>query len=161
MFSHQLNNIHKNHCHLTQPTTEPNSTTRRSWDGYIKDLMQSAQKKSTKSPAIQRGSVATIEPSLNIENHSSMERVMREILIKMRMTRAAVWQTDAGGESWQIVFSVGGGYAQERVLTMLTEWGIGEREGSTVAMVPCTVLMCKPEPGAGDEAGDLMDEQEQ
>lgn len=127
---------------------------RKSWDGYIKDMMLSAKK--AKSP--QHATPAT-EPSLNIENHASMEMVMRELLKKMRIEQTAVWQTDAAGDAWQIVFSLSSEYAQERALTMLTEWGIGEREGSSVSMVPCTVLMHKPEP-VRDVGGELMDEQE-
>lgn len=111
--------------------------------------------KKTKSPL----HASTTEPSLNIENHSSMEMVMRELLKKMRISRSAVWQKDASGDAWQIMFSVDSEFAQERALTMLTEWGIGEREGSAVSMVPCTVLMHKPEPER-DVDGEVLDEQE-
>lgn len=107
---------------------------RKSWDGYIKDLMSSAKKMA--SPAVV---AANVEPTLNVENHASMETVMREILKKMRI-RTAIWQTGFDGTTWQISFSVQSGYVQERLLTMLTEWGIGERDGSVVSMMPCTLM---------------------
>lgn len=118
---------------------------RKSWDGYIKDLMLSAKK--ITSPAIvsttgsssNAAAIADIEPTLNVENHASMETVMREILKKMRV-RTAVWQNGDDGNTWQIVFSIEAGFPQERMLTMLTEWGIGERDGSVVSMMPCTVM---------------------
>lgn len=104
---------------------------RKSWDGYLKELVTSAKK-----PKPERA-------TLDIETTAAMETVVREILKKLRI-KSALWQTSDLKDSVQISLSVEAGYMQERLLTMLTEWGIGERDGSSISMVPCSLVAPKP-----------------
>lgn len=71
-----------------------------------------------------------------------METVVREILKKMRIN-SALWKTSDTKDSVQISLSVEAGYAQERLLNILTEWGIGERDGSSISMVDCSLVAPK------------------
>lgn len=124
---------------------EANGAIRKSWDGYLKDLVTSAKK-----PRSERA-------TLDLDTTAAMETVVREVLKKMRL-RTALWQTSDAKDYIQISVSVDAGYVQERLLTMLTEWGIGEREGSSISMVPCTLVAHKPPPEP-EVAGEAEDQQ--
>lgn len=119
---------------------------RKSWDGYLRDLMESAKRiKITPSTAVADG----VAKSLEIEDDAPMEQVLRAILRKMKI-KTALWQRSEAGDAYQVTFSLESGYCHEKMMTMLREWGIGEREGSSVSVLPCE-LMHKPIPERGIE----------
>lgn len=124
---------------------ESTSGMRKSWDGYLKDFVTSAKK--TKPE----------RATLDIETTAAMETVVREIFKKMRL-KSALWQTSDSKDSVQISVSVEAGYVQERLLNMLTEWGIGERDGSSISMVPCSLVA--PKPHMEQEGEDVTEDEE-
>lgn len=121
-------------------TVEHNrSRLRKSWDGYLRDLMESAKRiKITQTVA------DGVAKSLEIDDDAPMEQVLHAILKKMKI-KTALWQRSESGDAYQITFSLESGYCHEKMMTMLREWGIGEREGSSVSILPCQ-LMHKPMP---------------
>lgn len=82
---------------------------------------------------------ANVADSLELNEDASMESVVKAILKKMKV-KSALWQRSDQGDVYHIMFSVESGYTHEKMLTMLKEWGIGDREGSSVSIVPCTLL---------------------
>lgn len=82
---------------------------------------------------------ANVADSLELNDDASMESVVKAILNKMKV-KSALWQRSDQGDVYHIMFSVETGYTHEKMLTMLKEWGIGEREGSSVSVIPCTLL---------------------
>lgn len=82
---------------------------------------------------------ANVADSLDLNEDASMESVVKAILQKMKV-KSALWQRSDLGDVYHIMFSVESGYTHEKMLTMLKEWGIGEREGSSVSIIPCTLL---------------------
>lgn len=68
-----------------------------------------------------------------------MVTVLREILKKMQI-KTASWQKTEMKDYYQIMFSFEAGNRQRKLQNMLNDWGIGEREGSSVTMIPGTLL---------------------
>lgn len=137
----------RSHGHITDDDTttkdaaasNPSATSanhnggmRKSWDGYLKDFVTSAKKTKPSDRA-----------TLDIATNAPMETVVREILKKMRLLKWALLQTGYDKDYLQISVAVEAGYVQERLLTMLTEWGIGERDGSSISMVACSLVTPK------------------
>lgn len=60
---------------------------------------------------------------------------MMELLRKLKIENA-FWQLSRNKNFFQITFTIDD-YRHEILLNILNEWGIGERKGSTVSMVPC------------------------
>lgn len=112
---------------------ESSNKLRKSWDGYIKDLMTGLNQ-NRQSPM-----AANVVDSLGLNEDASMECIVKAILKKMKV-KTALWQRSEEGDVYHITFSVTSGYTHEKMLTMLKEWGIGDREGSSVSIVPCTLL---------------------
>lgn len=75
---------------------------------------------------------------LNIAIDSSMETVMIELLKKLKI-ESAIWQQTKNNNCYQITFSIESDYRHELILNILNEWGIGERDGSCVSMIPCAI----------------------
>lgn len=67
-----------------------------------------------------------------------MERVLREICDRFRIKNAS-WVRVNSGNSYQVTFSLESGVRCDDVIHMLSEFGIGQKEGSSVAVVPCTL----------------------
>lgn len=67
-----------------------------------------------------------------------MERVLREICDRF-LIRNASWVRVNSGNSYQVTFSLENGVRCDDVIHMLSEFGIGEKQGSSVAVVPCTL----------------------
>jgi uncharacterized hydrophobic protein (TIGR00271 family) len=75
---------------------------------------------------------------LPLDQTASMERVMRELIERIRI-RNSSWVRVNNGNSYQITFSLQNGTRCDDAIHMLSEFGIGEREGSSCAVVPCTL----------------------
>lgn len=73
-----------------------------------------------------------------LDENASMERVMREIVDQMRIKNSS-WVRVNSGNSYQITFSLENGVRCDDTIHMLSEFGIGQREGSSIAIVPCTL----------------------
>lgn len=73
-----------------------------------------------------------------LDENASMERVMREIIERIRI-RNSSWVRVNNGNSYQITFSLQNGVRCDDTIHMLSEFGIGEKEGSSIAVVPCTL----------------------
>lgn len=86
----------------------------------------------------------------SLDKTTPMERVLREIIERMRI-RNASWQRVNGGNSFKISFSLEKGIRCDDTIHMLSEFGIGEKEGSSIAIVPCTLYNDKTRLKEDDE----------
>lgn len=118
---------------MVKPSTD---ITRRSWDGYLKEIVTSAKKL---SPKIELKEGELLDKPLGLDSTSNMVIVVREILKKMKI-QTATWQKSETQDYYQIMFSIVAGNNQRKLQTMLNEWGIGVREGSSVTIIPGTLL---------------------
>ncbi|XP_065355475.1 uncharacterized protein LOC135949942 [Calliphora vicina] len=100
---------------------------RKSWEG-IRDILSSTKRKHLKK----KDQYIDLELSQDI----CMETVLKEILKKFHI-QSATWAKDAEGRMYQIFFTVEFNETYEKILDNLNEWGIGDREGSTVSVMNC------------------------
>lgn len=73
-----------------------------------------------------------------LDDMSSMEKVVREIIDKYRIKNAS-WVRVNSGNSYQVTFSLENGVRCDDTIHMLSEFGIGQKEGSSIAIIPCTL----------------------
>lgn len=114
--------------------------TRSSWDdGHNKVQKRrsvSAHSSASKVSNKQTPHISSADRrSLQLSSDTSMEQIMVELLRKLKIDNA-FWQLNRNKTSYQITFTIDD-YRHEILLNILNEWGIGEREGSSVSMVPC------------------------
>lgn len=74
----------------------------------------------------------------NLPANSTMECIMNEMFKKFHIDNA-VWQLSKNTKYYQITFFVETNVCHELVLTTLNEWGIGEKNGSCMSMIPCAI----------------------
>jgi uncharacterized hydrophobic protein (TIGR00271 family) len=86
-----------------------------------------------------------------LDKSATMERVLIEIIDRMRI-RNASWQRVNGGNSFKISFSLEKGFRCDDTIHMLSEFGIGQKEGSSIAIVPCTLYNDKTRLKEDDES---------
>lgn len=86
-----------------------------------------------------------------LDKTTPMERVLREIIERMRI-RNASWHRVNGGNSFKISFSLEKGIRCDDTIHMLSEFGIGQKEGSSIAIVPCTLYNDKTRLKEDDES---------
>lgn len=79
-----------------------------------------------------------IDDLLDIETNSSMERIMTELLLKLGINNA-VWHLSRNTNFFQITFVMESNYRHEMVINVLNDWGIGQRHGSSMSMIPCAL----------------------
>lgn len=75
---------------------------------------------------------------LNLPQDSSMECIMTELFKNFNIDNA-VWQLSKNTKYHQIIFFVESNTHHELILSILNEWGIGQRKGSCVSMIPCAI----------------------
>lgn len=73
-----------------------------------------------------------------LNENTSMQKIMTEIIRKMRIINAS-WLKTNNGNSYQITFSIESGPKCDDTIHMLSEWGIGQREKSSISIIPCTL----------------------
>lgn len=77
--------------------------------------------------------------STNILNEdSSMEKIVRVLVDRMHI-RNVSWVKINNGNSFQVTFTLENGVRCDDTIHHLSEYGIGQREGSSVVIVPCAV----------------------
>ena len=86
--------------------------------------------------AVNKFYTSKMDPPL--DETSSMEKVVRVIINKIKI-RNSSWVRVNNGNSYQVTFSLENGVRCDDTIHMLSEFGIGQREGSTIAIVPCTI----------------------
>uniref|UniRef100_A0A1B0FAS8 DUF389 domain-containing protein n=1 Tax=Glossina morsitans morsitans TaxID=37546 RepID=A0A1B0FAS8_GLOMM len=101
--------------------------TRKSWEG-LRDILASTKRKTQKKKS------ATVE--LEISQSTCMELVLKEILRKFQI-QSAVWTKDADSKIHQIFFTIEFNETYEKLLDNFNEWGIGDREGSSITVMNC------------------------
>ncbi|KAL9928083.1 uncharacterized protein ACN427_004118 [Glossina fuscipes fuscipes] len=101
--------------------------TRKSWEG-LRDYLASTKRKAQKKKS------TTME--LEICQHTCMELVLKEILRKFQI-QSAVWTKDADSKIHQIFFTIEFNETYEKLLDNFNEWGIGDREGSSITVMNC------------------------
>uniref|UniRef100_A0A1A9ZK69 DUF4780 domain-containing protein n=1 Tax=Glossina pallidipes TaxID=7398 RepID=A0A1A9ZK69_GLOPL len=111
------------------PTSEDTGipATRKSWEG-LRDILASTKRKTQKKKS------ATVE--LEISQSTCMELVLKEILRKFQI-QSAVWTKDADSKIHQIFFTIEFNETYEKLLDNFNEWGIGDREGSSITVMNC------------------------
>lgn len=82
--------------------------------------------------------------SLKLSTDTPMEIIMIELIKKLKIENA-FWQISRDKNYYQISFTVDD-YRHEVLLNILNEWGIGDRDGTTVSMIPYA-LHNKPNEG--------------
>lgn len=73
-----------------------------------------------------------------MDETTPMERVVREIIEKIRIKNVS-WVRVNSGNSFQVTFSLGNGVRCDDTIHMLSEFGIGQKEGSSIAIIPCNL----------------------
>lgn len=63
---------------------------------------------------------------------------MRKILDEQKI-KNAVWTKGEHGDYLQVIFPSEAGTFCERILTILNEYGIGQRLNSVVSVIPCSL----------------------
>lgn len=93
-------------------------------------------------------------PSLKIASDASMELVMMELLKKMKIDNS-IWHKSKEETYFQIIFSLETNTDRyESIITLFHEWGIGERNGSFLSILPCSVYSSRPLNDTEDSIGD-------
>lgn len=82
-----------------------------------------------------------IEPA-PLDETSSMEKVVREIIEQMHIKNSS-WVRVNSGNSYQVTFSLENGVRCDDTIHMLSEFGIGQKAGSSVSIIPCTLYSDK------------------
>lgn len=73
-----------------------------------------------------------------LDETTPMERIVREMIEKIRIKNAS-WVRVNSGNSYQVTFSLGNGVRCDDAIHMLSEYGIGMKEGSSIAIIPCNL----------------------
>lgn len=73
-----------------------------------------------------------------LDDSSSMEKVVRELIDKYRIKNTS-WVRVNNGNSYQVTFTLENGVRCDDTIHMLSEFGIGQKEGSSIAIIPCTL----------------------
>lgn len=95
--------------------------------------LQSTRTCQTEPPTKKRSGKET----LSISEDSSMEFIMFEILKKIKIENA-IWQLSRDQHHYQITFIIDD-LRRDHLWNSLNEWGIGDRKGSSVSMIPCSL----------------------
>lgn len=86
----------------------------------------------------------------NLPQTSTMECIMNEMFKKLNIDNA-VWQLSKNTKYYQITFFVETNVCHELVLTTLNDWGIGEKNGSSMSMIPCAIYSQPTKPPPSNE----------
>lgn len=78
------------------------------------------------------------ENELGLSPDAYMFQIMSAIL-KYKNIRRASWLDTKNGEGHQILFNIESGSRCDDTIRLLSEWGVGEREGTSVGVLPCTM----------------------
>lgn len=73
-----------------------------------------------------------------LDAFSTMECVVREIIERIHIKNSS-WVRVSSGNSYQVTFSLENGKRCDDTIHMLSEFGIGQKEGSSIAIIPCTL----------------------
>ncbi|XP_063702328.1 uncharacterized protein LOC134832273 [Culicoides brevitarsis] len=131
----KLSNRSKSCDRLNQLDKDPN-VIRKSWEG-VKDILSSARKNSSKK-LIEPPDEDHFENELGLPPNAYMCQIMSAIL-KVKNIRRASWLDTKNGEGHQILFNIESGTRCDDTIRLLSEWGVGEREGTSVGVLPCTM----------------------
>lgn len=78
------------------------------------------------------------ENNLGLLPDAFMYEIMSAIL-KCNNIRRASWVDTKNGEGHQILFNIESGARCDDTIRLLSEWGVGERDGTSVGVLPCTM----------------------
>ncbi|XP_061402829.1 uncharacterized protein LOC133338675 [Musca vetustissima] len=102
---------------------------------FLKERLASGQDSSTTTKS---KSSKKKEPSADtaLTYDTCMETVLRVILKRCQISNA-MWAKDENGRMYQVSFTVEFNETYEKILDDFNEWGIGDREGSSVSVMNC------------------------
>ncbi|CRL06705.1 CLUMA_CG019556, isoform A [Clunio marinus] len=88
-----------------------------------------------------------------LDDNTPLERVIQEIIERMEI-RNVSWVRVNSGNCYQVQFTLENGDRCDDTIHLLSEFGIGQKEGSSVAIIPCTLYNSEPirKPNIDDEA---------
>jgi len=75
---------------------------------------------------------------LGLAPDAFMEDVMMAIMKKKRLRRVT-WLPTKNVDGHQILFNIENGARCDDTIRLLSEWGVGEREGTSVSVLPCSL----------------------
>lgn len=104
---------------------------KKSWEG-LKHIVSATKKVKINDRKSNR------DGFLNLPDDSTMECIMSELFKRLQIENA-IWQLSKNANYYQITFSVESSYRHELILNVLSEWGIGLRNSSTLSMIPCAI----------------------
>lgn len=81
----------------------------------------------------------------NLPENSTMECIMNE-MFKTFYIDNAVWSLSKNTKYYQITFFVETNVCHELVLSALNESGIGQKNGSSMSMIPCAIYIQPTKP---------------
>lgn len=110
---------------------------RKSWDG-LKDVLSSARKRKNHDNSEEKSLNKNSNNDLNLPEDAFMVDIMNGI-IKLKNIRRVTWLPTQNNEGHQILFNIENGSRCEDTIRLLSEWGVGEREGTSVSVLPCTL----------------------
>lgn len=87
-----------------------------------------------------------------LDPQASMEKIMQLIIKKMKISNCS-WLKGKHENSYQITFCIESGSKCDDIIHLLSEWGIGQREGSSISIIPCN-LYFDPEQQNEQEVND-------
>lgn len=125
-------------CFTQQISDDRSRETQGSMDSdTFRRLMKERARMKENEEAVDRFFGANMERS-PLDDMSSMEKVVREIIDKYQIKNAS-WVRVNSGNSYQVTFSLEKGVRCDDTIHMLSGFGIGQKEGSSIAIIPCTL----------------------
>ncbi|XP_005174915.1 uncharacterized protein LOC101897717 isoform X1 [Musca domestica] len=100
---------------------------------FLKERLASGQDGSGKTKSIKKKEPT---PDMELTYDTCMETVLRVILKRCQISNA-MWAKDENGRMYQVSFTVEFNEIYEKILDDFNEWGIGDREGSSVSVMNC------------------------
>lgn len=97
------------------------------------DTLGATAQLATPSP---RKQLTDVQELHQMPHDTAMEHVLQQILRKFQIDNA-MWVPNREGNTYQITFTLAFNEVYENLYEALQQWGIGDREGSTVSVTNC------------------------
>lgn len=119
----------------TTTTTSARSTLSSSGDelSLSRSPPRCGDQLATPSP---RKQLTDVQELHQMPHDTAMEHVLQQILRKFQIDNA-MWVPNREGNTFQITFTLAFNEVYENLYEALQQWGIGDREGSTVSVTNC------------------------
>lgn len=140
-----VRNLSEDGTTTTTSTTKTTTTSARSTlssNGDELSLSRSTPRRDSSGGTSQlatpppRKQLTGVQELHQIPPDTAMEQVLEQILCKFQIDNA-MWVPNREGNTYQITFTLAFNELYENLYEALQQWGIGDREGSTVSVTNC------------------------